>query len=1010
MSWIVGAIALALAWQQPEQAVDFQRDVRPILSDKCFACHGPDAAAREADLRLDLREGALADLGGYAAIVPGDLDASELIYRIATEDQREQMPPADSGLSLTDEERATLRAWIKQGAEYSPHWAFQAPHPSPVPPPPPPSALADPREQRTPDFSTEPWYRESQVVDAFVLARLGERSIEPSPLASDADWLRRVSLVLTGLPPTPELIASFPAQLTREQVVDQLLASPHFGEHFAAQWMDIARYADTYGYQNDRERRVWPYRDWVIQAYNDNLPYDDFVRWQLAGDLLPEPTREQLIATAFQRLHRQTNEGGSVEEEFRVEYVSDRVHTMGTAFLGLTFECARCHDHRYDPISQREYYQLSDYFDDIEESGLYSHFTNATPTPAMALPNEQQSVALADAEAAVAAAEAELLEALQARRNLAQAVPDDDVEVLFDFDTWSEDRVSPGVGAENVAARMEGAFEKVDGVRGTGIRLNGDEGIRFSGVGAWRRSDPFTVSMWLKLDGPIERAVLLHRSRAWHDAASQGWQLLIEDGRLTAALVHFWPGDMAMVRSLDPLPIGEWVEVQLAYDGSSSAYGMVLSVNGEPARVRVGQDSLTRTITGGGPGDPSFGARFRDRGFSQGVLDEVRFISGWPGPSWDPAVDVARADLREARRKRDELRDQIPQLMIMRERARPRAARLLDRGLYDAPKEEVGRAVPAVLLGEAEQPKDRLELAEWLLHPSHPLTARVEVDRLWRSVFGKGLMRTPENWGSQGELPTHPELLDRLAHDFIRSGWDRKAMVRRLVLTRTFAQARADAGDPRRELDPESRFWSYYPERRLTAEMVRDGALAHAGLLVRKLGGPSVKPYQPAGLWQEKSGQVYRPSKGEGLYRRSLYTFWKRTSPPPAMMIFDAAKRDVCVVKRQETQTPLQVLVSWNDPQLVEAARVLASRVLRESLSLDQLGVELGLGAQHPLAQLAPLLAAEREAFQADPEQALALLAVGETPVPEDLDPAELAAMTVVCSTILSSPLSLMLP
>ncbi|MCH2100327.1 MAG: DUF1553 domain-containing protein [Planctomycetes bacterium] len=976
--------------QEPLQSIDFQRDVRPILSDKCFACHGPDAAARKADLRLDTREGALADLGGYVAVVPGGAEESELIYRITSEDRRELMPPPESGHSLTDEERATLRAWVDQGAEYAPHWSFV-----------PVDSVLSPAV-------TEEWARDE--IDSYVLHRMKMAGLDPQRDAVDEDWLRRVSFVLTGLPPTMELITGFPSELTRGQVVDQLLGSPHFGEHFAAQWMDIARYADTYGYQNDRERRVWPYRDWVIRAYNENLPYDDFVRWQLAGDMLPDPTLEQRIATAFQRLHRQTNEGGSVEEEFRVEYVSDRVHTMGTAFLGLTFECARCHDHRYDPISQVEYYQLSDYFDDIKESGLYSHFTNATPTPAMELPSERQSIAMADAEAAVAAAEAKLSEVLQDQHGLARVVPSDDVEVLFDFDTWSEDQVSLGVGAENAAARMEGFFKKVDGVRGSGIRLNGDEGIRFSGVGAWRRSDPFTVSMWLKLDGPIERAVLLHRSRAWHDAASQGWQLLIEDGRLTAALVHFWPGDMAMVRTFDPLPIGEWIEVQLAYDGSSNAYGMALSVNGESARVTVGENSLTRAIVGGGPGDPSFGARFRDRGFSQGVLDEVRFISGWPGPSWDPAVDLARADLRNARRNRDELRDEIPQLMVMRERAQPRASRFLDRGLYDSPKGPVGRAVPTALLGDVDQPKNRLELANWMLNRDHPLTARVEVDRLWRAVFGKGLMRTPENWGSQGELPTHPKLLDRLALDLMESGWDRKAMLRRIVLSRTFAQARVAFDDPSRAVDPESRYWSYYPDRRLTAEMVRDGALAHSGLLVRKIGGASVKPYQPAGLWQEKSGQVYHPSKGEGLYRRSLYTFWKRTSPPPSMMIFDAAKRDVCVVKRQETQTPLQVLVSWNDPQLVEASRMLATRMLRDSISLEKLGIELGFGPDHILSSLSAFFESEREAFAADLESASALLGVGDTPMPEDIDLAELAAMTIVCSTILSSDLYLLLP
>jgi Protein of unknown function (DUF1553)/Protein of unknown function (DUF1549)/Planctomycete cytochrome C len=991
-------LAQAQAGQEPEH-IDFQREVRPILSDRCFSCHGPDEAAREADLRLDHRAGALADLGGYAAIAPGDLDESELIYRITAHDVDERMPPADSGLSLSESEVEVLRTWVAQGAEYTPHWSF-------VPP-----------LRRTPKPGTRDWARDP--LDLFVLERMQAAGLQPVAVAPDEVWLRRVSFVLTGLPPSAELLQQFPAQLSRAEVADQLLASPHYGEHMTAQWMDVARYADTYGYQNDRERAVWPYRDWVIQAYNDNLPYDDFLRWQLAGDLFDEPTRDQMIATAFQRLHRQTNEGGSVEEEFRVEYVSDRVHTTGMAFLGLTFECARCHDHKYDPITQREYYQMTDYFDDIDESGLYSHFTNATPTPAYGLPTAAQSIALADAESAVHAAEAALREASSVRRNLAELVPDEDESVRFDFDEWVEG-ASPGLGKEGTVAKPEGAHEIVAGRNGQGLRLSGDAGLRFSGVGHWRRSDPFTVGMALQLDTKIERSILLHRSKAWHDAASVGWQLLIEEGHLIAALVHFWPGDMIAIRSVDPLPVGAWFETSLSYDGSSRAAGMQLSIDGQVIEVEVMQDSLSRSITGGGPGDASFGARFRDKGFSQGVLDEVRFVSGWPGPADDPRIESARTALQDARRKRDELRDQIPQLMVMSEREQPRAARLLVRGAYDAPAVPVGRAVPAAFRrgavgdpargADAASPKDRFELANWMLTPDHPLTARVEVDRLWRSVFGKGLVRTPENWGSQGESPTHPKLLDNLALDFIASGWDRKAMLRRIVLSASFASDSELLAEGAAQLDPENQLWSSGPRRRLSAEMLRDAALVHSGLLVRTIGGPSVKPYQPAGLWKEKSGITYQPSTGEGLYRRSLYTFWKRTSPPPSMMIFDAAKRDVCVVRRQETNTPLQALVLWNDPQLIEASRVLAGRVLSEQqplqAALRALYHELTVRKDEaPVQLLLELYLSELANFQADADASSALLAIGESVNPEGLDAAQHAAMTIVCSTLLSSEL-----
>ncbi|HBF23613.1 MAG TPA: hypothetical protein DDW23_07355 [Planctomycetes bacterium] len=490
-----------IAFAQEVSVVEFQRDIRPILSDRCFACHGPDPAGRNSDLRLDSADAAFKDLGGYKAIVPGNLEDSELIYRITASNLADRMPPSDSGLSLEEREIELLKSWVRQGADFSPHWAY-----------------GKPPDSSPPAAENSAWPRDP--IDSFILNKLREVERSPAEEAEPLAWLRRVHFAITGLPPTEEGARKFMESHSEEEyekVVDSLLSSPHFGERMAQSWLDLARYADTFGYQSDVGTRVWPYRDWVIQAFNQNLPYDEFVRWQLAGDLLPNATAEQKTATAFNRLHRQTNEGGSVEEEYRIEYVSDRVHTFGTTFMGLTLECARCHDHRYDPISQKEYYQLSAYFDDIDESGLYSHFTSATPTPALDLPSPEQAQALAAAVAKVenekiAAANGQLLDTTH--KNASHR---------FTFDDRQD-------------------VQTVESPRGRAASLDGDTGIRMTGAGAWNRSDPFSVSMLLKTDRHHDRAVLLHRSRAWTDAGSQGWQILIEDGRLLFALIHFWPG------------------------------------------------------------------------------------------------------------------------------------------------------------------------------------------------------------------------------------------------------------------------------------------------------------------------------------------------------------------------------------------------------------------------------------------------------------------------------------
>ncbi|HEX9794443.1 MAG TPA: DUF1553 domain-containing protein [Planctomycetota bacterium] len=991
MLWLVCAGLLAVPFQDPAGALgasraapDFQRQIRPLLADRCFPCHGPDAGARKAGLRLDSFRAATADLGGYAALVPGDPAASELVLRITAEDPGDRMPPRKSGLSLATEEIALLERWVAAGAEYPEHWAF-------VPP-----AAAAPPPVADPDWARDP-------LDRFVLARLEASGLEPAAEADRPTWLRRATFALTGLPPSPAEIAAFladPGADAHERVVARLLDSPHFGERMAQPWLDLARYADTYGYQSDVARRVWPYRDWVIQAYNENLPYDGFVRRQIAGDLLPGASRGDRLATAFQRLHRQTNEGGSVEEEMRVEYVADRVNTFSTAFLGLTVECARCHDHKFDPVSQLEYYRMASYFDDIDESGLYSHFTSATPTPALDLPAPEQEAALARARAAVAALEPGAADWVGSLR-LEPLAPD----AHWSFDARAENGYADSVDPARVAAAPAGV-RAVEGRTGQAVAPDGDSGLRFPGVGEWRRSDAFALAFDLYLERPLERAVVLHRSRAWTDAASQGWQILIEDGRLSAALIHFWPGDAIAVQTAEALPLEQWLRVEVVYDGSSRAAGLRLRIDGEATATAIVRDHLTRAITGGDPGAPTLGERFRDRGLAGGRVDELTFYSA--ALPADPA-------LRAARRARDDLLDAVPQIMTMAATPVPRATHVLQRGNYLQPGAEVRPGVPTALSGpESAVPADRLELAEWLLAPGNPLCARVEVDRLWRAVFGRGLVDTPEDFGRQGTPPDDPELLDTLAVEFRASGWDRKALLRRLVLSASFRQSsRADAA--RRRADPDNELWSRGPSFRLPAEMLRDAALAASGLLVPRIGGPSVMPYQPAGLWQEKSGQVYRADTGEGLYRRSLYTFWKRTSPPPAMRILDAAKRDVCVARRQSTNTPLQALVLWNDPQFGEAARVLAAAVLARQGDDDSRldAVWLRLAGRSPIPAesrvLRELLAAQRQVFAAAPEQAAALLAVGAAPPTSDLDPAEHAAWTVVCSTLLATDAFVML-
>ena len=1026
--------------------VDFAREVRPLLSDRCFRCHGPDEAAREADLRLDSLEAATADLGGVAAIVPGRPEVSLLLERARHRSARRRMPPPDSGLSLDEGEIALLERWIAEGARYEAHWAFAPPVAPPVPP-----------------VGNQDWARDD--LDRFVLARLEGEGLAPSAEADRATWLRRVTYDLTGLPPTPGELDAFLADGdpgAHERVVDRLLTSPACAERLAIDWMETARYADTWGYQNDVGRSVWPWRDWLLRALQDDLPWDEFATWQLAGDLLPEATREQRLATAFNRLHRMTNEGGSEEEEYRVESVADRVNTFGTAFLGLTLECARCHDHKYDPVSQRDYYRLFDFFDDIDESGLYSHFTSAVPTPTLWLPDEGQERELArlagevaSREADLAAAEAGLEAGLAAWREQRPATfPVHGRVLAHDFERV-EGRAVPGplpAAEDGTAAQPGGSLAPTVSVvaepgRGKALAFDGDGAASFA-VGGFTRDDPFTIGLRLRVDREHERAVVLHRSRAWHDAGSRGYELLVEEGRLSLALIHFWPGNAVRVKAIEALPVGSWHHVTLTHDGSGRAAGLGLWLDGRRLEVEVVRDHLTRTIRGGGEGALVLAERFRDRGLVGGRVDDLEVFERQLGAAEVAAVAsperatlaadaevqlralapgsaeerelfalavsedmaAARAALHAARRARSDLVDRIPEIVAMEAMSSPRSARVLERGSHASPGEAVTPGTPeAVRPFPADAPPDRLGLARWLTDGENPLFARVAVNRAWQQLFGRGLVATPEDLGNQGAVPEHPELLDHLATEFVRDGYSMRRLLRRLALSATYRQSsRTDR--QLLERDPENALLARGPRKPLTAEMVRDGALAASGLLVAELGGPPVFPYQPPGLWQEKSGAVYRASEGEGLWRRSLYTYWKRTSPPPVMQLFDAAKRDVCVVERQRTETPLQALALWNDPQQLEAARHLAARVLREVEGAD--GERLAslfrrVTARTPEAAeaeaLTTLLGEARLAFAAEPGAAGRYLASGalaaEAPATDD----ELAAWAVVASAALAS-------
>ncbi len=986
--------------------IQFNRDIRPILSDKCFHCHGPDSATREAGLRLDQEEAAKANHDGVVAIVPGDPLNSEAIYRIFHEDPVEQMPPAKLKRPLTDREKALLKRWVEEGAEWEQHWAFLPPEREEPP------AVKDANRVRNP-------------IDAFVRDRLEAEGLQPSPEASKETLIRRVTLDLTGVPPTREEVNAFLADTSPqawEMVVDRLLASPRYGETMAVPWLDASRFADTDGYQFDGPRHMWPWRDWVINAYNANLPFDQFTIEQLAGDLLPNATLEQKIATGFNRNHRYNSEAGAVVEEFLLENAVDRVDTASTIFLGLTMGCARCHDHKYDPISQKDYYQMIAYFNSTPEAGRAIKNGNSEPYITAPLPQQQAKLDQMDARIQQLAKgfESGLSEAgfQEWKRRLATGNADLD-QPLASYEL-AKMRSLETVDEEVKPLKGEAKFGP--GVRGNAAVFNGENVLQIGKFGRFRANDRFSLAFWMRPDA-LNEGVILSRQKG--GTTRPGVAAEIHDGRFRFLLISRWVAGAGVVETKSPLKQDEWVHVTLTNDGSQSANGQKIYLNGELAEVSVlhntnsnvggvGENDLFRL--GGGIYGPNF----------RGAIDELRYYDRtlWPEEAqvmaFAPDSEAfARTYFREhlqtdtyaawmkARQDRQKYHDSLPTTMVMAELPEPKPTYLRVRGVYDQLGERVERGIPGELPSKpASYPNNRLGLAKWLVDGKNPLTARVTVNRWWQRYFGTGLVKTAEDFGVQGERPSHPELLDWLATELVRTGWDVKAMQKLIVTSATYRQSSVISPEAL-ERDPENRLLARMTRMRLPAHVLRDQALYASGLLVEKIGGPSVSPYQPANLWEEMSmGMKYQPSKGGDLFRRSLYTIWKRTVAPPSMAIFDSADREACWVGVKRTNTPLQALTLLNEPAYVESARHLATRLLTEAAN-DPIrhGFHI-VAAREPtppeLAILTDALQTYQAEFAADSEAATKLIANGSTPVPKHLDPAELAAHMALANVLLN--------
>jgi uncharacterized protein DUF1553/uncharacterized protein DUF1549/concanavalin A-like lectin/glucanase superfamily protein/cytochrome c len=1117
----------AIAAQKDVAKIDFNRDIRPILSDHCYACHGPDEGKRKAGLRLDRKEDAFKSLkSGDRAIVPGDVKKSTLVHRLTSRDPDEVMPPPKEGKPLRADQAELLVRWVKEGAEWKNHWAFIPPERSPLP---------QVREKK--------WPRNE--IDYFVLERLEKADLKPAPEADKTTLIRRASFDLIGLPPTIEEVDAFLADNSPgayDKLVDRLLDSAHYGERMAVNWLDLARYADTAGYHFDGVRSMWLWRDWVINAFNQNKPYDAFTIEQLAGDLLSNPAREQRIATGFVRNNMTSDEGGADPDEYLNKYVVDRVNTLSAVWLGMTVGCAECHDHKFDPVATREFYQLYAFFNNVPEKGLDRNRTD-NPPPRLPFPRPEQAMQfveadfrLRDAEKTLKDRENELGETQEKweRETNAKPLPkrgDEGLLALVAFDdtlrpstnSTSAKEINEKIkaGPTRPPAESESATgpkfvrndkpEFADGRLGKALKFDGKTHIDLGALVVFERTNAFSYGAWVKVQS--DGAVL---SKIEKKPGYRGFDLFANDGRFEVHLVHQLPDDAIKVKTKDKFTANQWQHVLATYDGSGKGAGVKLYVGGRSRDVEVEKDKLTESILNDEP--VRIGSR-NEEGILTGLIDDVRFydhalsiedarllafegIMPIVAKSGGKRTQEERDDLRrfykdnyavdylyseaaltKARKEKDDLISAIPSSMTMEEMDPPRETFQLIRGDFRNKGEKVTANTPAFLPAiqkasvenrngrvrlathrsdsseagangssgdrtansvapaaagthdtlegagsssagspPASQTEERtarlnrLDIAGWLVSREHPLTARVTVNRYWAMFFGAGLVNTLNDFGSQGEWPSHPDLLDWLACQF-RDGsrsssspvgpWDVKALVRLIVTSATYRQS-AVVSPKKLERDPYNRLLSRGPRLQLDAEFVRDNALAVSGLLNPKIGGPSVKPYQPPGIWDGTDAK-YEQDHGDALYRRGMYVFWRRSAHYPSFATFDAPNREVCTFLRQRTQTPLQSLVLMNDPAFVESARALAARAMREEPT--DVTKRLTRAFRHTLGripksdEIATLQRSYEQQlaeFRADAKAAETLLAVGESKPSESIDKVELAAMTAVANVLLN--------
>ena len=1020
----------------------YNKDIRPILAENCFTCHGPDSAARKAGLRLDKFAEATALQNGVNAIVPGNLSKSEMLHRIVG--QGPSMPP-EGHKKLTPGQIATLKRWVAEGAQYELHWAYQAPKRAPLP------AVS---------AKNAAWVR--TPIDRFILARLEKEGLAPAPEADHRTIARRLSLDLTGLPPEPADVDAFVADKSTnayEKLVDKYLANPHWGEHRGRYWLDAARYADSNGIHFDNYREMWAYRDWVIKAFNKNMPFDQFTVDQLAGDLLPSPTLDQRIATGFNRCNITTNEGGAIDEEYKVLYARDRTETTSVVWLGSTLGCAVCHDHKYDPFTQKDFYSMSALFNNTTQPVMDGNIAN-TP-PVMLVPREEDRPRYDVVQADIAAAG----KLVEARKVAARA----------DFDKWLMQADAKALAAtvptdglifqaaltegqgRDVQATASGKSMKLTALADPGwdagqigakaFQRKPGSSVEIPGVGDFEKDQSFSTAAWVKIPNGAASGAIFARMDDQHDF--RGWDMWLQNAHIATHIISKWPTDALKVATKSMLSPGVWHHVCVTYSGGANPAAVHIYIDGMAQDMDVEANVLKNTIRTTVPF--KIGQRHSTSGVDGTAIQDIRIYgralaaddvthlmrgtrSAWLASrgaaqlsapekdelfsGWLVGTDETYRDLTtkfaaldaEART----IRARGTEAHVMQERSEEAMAFILARGDYDKHKEKVTPATPAVLPAlPADLPRNRLGFAKWLVRPENPLPARVTVNRFWQEIFGQGLVRSTGDFGVTGEMPSHPELLDWLAVEFRENGWDVKKFYKLLVMSATYRQA-ATVTPAKEKKDPKNLLYARAPRFRMDAEMVRDYALSASGLLVGKLGGPSVKPYQPDGVWEAvamigSNTRDYKRDNGESLYRRSLYTFWKRAAPPASLDLFNAPNRETCTVHRERTDTPLQALVTLNDTQYIEAARVLAQKSLKEGGPTDKSKVDFM--ARRLLARsfrpeeqtvVNKSLADLKSFYGANSKEAQALIMVGEAKADPALKPEMLAAWTMLANQLMN--------